>query len=310
MARYINDIRFYGQVDKAFKKIWNDLTNSGFEYIKYDGESVFKKGIGIFTSPTFVKVTFNGGYVRVEAWIKYALLPGVYVGEFGMTGFVGAATKGTMKKAVAEVETIIREVSHESFQSQEEEEETMLLNSGVGEDLHMSEQYCTNCGIQLTQGVAFCSNCGIALSNNKVQSNISYDKTSQIMRSQVQKPILVSRKDFVEKYAQPSYKRDVKNIAILCYVCAGINALIALAFYPIAIIDSLLLVGFTLGMHLGKSKLCAIFLLILSCIEMLAGIITSGAVSGFLWVIAGIWAVVTFNKIEKAYKVFQSSTNF
>lgn len=68
----------------------------------------FKKGIGALTAPTFVKVSFYAQTVQVEAWLKYAILPGVFVGEIGMTGFIGCAVKGAMKNAVHQIEGMLQ----------------------------------------------------------------------------------------------------------------------------------------------------------------------------------------------------------
>ena len=112
----------------------------------------------------------------------------------------------------------------------------------------------------------------------------------------------MSRKEFVERYAQPSLKTSITSIAILCYVCAGLTFLVSCLTNPFGIIDALLLAGLALGMHLAKSKVCAILILVLSIIEVIASLIV-GAFP-FLWLIAGISAVVTFSKIDKQYKQF------
>lgn len=108
MARYCNRLPFYGDPQMAFNQIYQMLTASGFKYIQYQNENVFRKGTGTLTAPTFVKVTFYGQTVQVEAWLKYALFPGVFVGELGMTGFVGCAVKGTMKNAVRQIEGMLQ----------------------------------------------------------------------------------------------------------------------------------------------------------------------------------------------------------
>lgn len=60
-----------------------------------------KKGVGLLTAPQFLKLSVNndGSYV-LEAWIKFAILPGVYVGEMGTKGFVGALPKQLLKERV------------------------------------------------------------------------------------------------------------------------------------------------------------------------------------------------------------------
>ena len=99
MARHIQDFRLQENPDQSFAAIHQYMLSSGYEYRNYEGEMVFKKGKGWFMAPTFVKVTYGPDRVRLEAWIKYAILPGVYAGELGREGFVGCAAKGPLKKA-------------------------------------------------------------------------------------------------------------------------------------------------------------------------------------------------------------------
>lgn len=103
-GRYRRDFTLTEDPQVSFDKIYQHMITEGFEYLNYEGEQVFKKGKGFWTGPTFIKVQYTENQVRLEAWIKYAILPGVYVGEYGMEGFVGAAAKGPMKKAVAWIE--------------------------------------------------------------------------------------------------------------------------------------------------------------------------------------------------------------
>ena len=107
MARFTQDYTMKGTPDSCFGAISQFMSSKGFEYTEYEGESVFKKGNGWIAAPTFVKVSFFGERARVEAWMKYALLPGVFVGELGMTGFVGCAAKGTMKNAATTIDRIM-----------------------------------------------------------------------------------------------------------------------------------------------------------------------------------------------------------
>lgn len=117
----------------------------------------------------------------------------------------------------------------------------------------------------------------------------------------------VSRKEFIDKYAYPSLRKNITSIAILCYVCSGLTFIVSCLFYPLGIIDAVILLGLALGMHLAKSRVCAILILILSIIEVILSLL-SGSFP-FWWLIAGISAVITFNKIEKQYKSFIANGN-
>lgn len=43
----------------------------------------------------------------MEAWLKYVLLPGVYFGEMGVTGFYAIAVKKPLKKRVDTLAAIL-----------------------------------------------------------------------------------------------------------------------------------------------------------------------------------------------------------
>ena len=107
MARYVNILPLQAPPEALFNAIHAYLTSEGYEYRQYKNENVFKKGMGLMAGPSFIKVSFSQNTVMVEAWMKFALLPGVYMGEMDLTGFTGAAVKGPLKKRVAQVEAMI-----------------------------------------------------------------------------------------------------------------------------------------------------------------------------------------------------------
>lgn len=96
MARYIRDFRLKEPPEQSFAKISQFLSTSGFTYQNVDGENIFKKGDGWIAAPTCIKVTYGPEAVRLEGWLKYAVLPGVYAGDLGRSGFVGCAVKGNL----------------------------------------------------------------------------------------------------------------------------------------------------------------------------------------------------------------------
>ena len=313
MARYSRDFQLRSSPDAVFNAVHQYLIPEGYEYIQYDNENVFKKGKGFWTGPTFFKLSFTTSTVRLEAWMKYALLPGVYIGEFGPTGFVAAAAKGPFKRRIAYIEAVIRQYADIPTPQAPPIRQSMCTEQNVENQLYY-DMFCTNCGTKLEPGVSICANCGQAVASTAAspqaisQTRILENSQPPYTDLSVQMPTppsdrYISKRDFRNNYV-PSFKSNLRSIAILCYVVAGINAVIAIAFNPITIIDSLILLGFTLGMHLGKSKVCAVLLLILGCIELIMGFIADSAASGALWLIAGIIAVVIFNKADKQYKNF------
>lgn len=277
MARYIRDFHTSVDIQTIHAQISQYLQSEGYEYIEYDGENVFKKGQGFWCGPTFFKFSYYNDVVRMETWMKYAFFPGVYVGELDLDGFVACLVKGPWKARVANLE---RMLSSQNAQ-------TRVV-------------FCNNCGTQMSSDALFCTTCGkkrvIMQNQNNVQQQYNQNPYTTYTGCNI------SRKTFIENYLQPSLKKNITSIAILCYVCAGLTFIASCLVNPAGIIDALLLAGLALGMHLAKSSVCAILILVLSIIEVIFSLFVGGF--PIWWLIAGISAVVTFNKIEKEYKQF------
>lgn len=107
MARYLNNIPSPLPPQQLYQLTGSILQAEGFEYVNYQGENVWKKGKGLMTAPQFISVVCNNGTVTLQAWLKYAILPGVYVGEMGLTGFFGLAMKEMLKSRVLRLEKAI-----------------------------------------------------------------------------------------------------------------------------------------------------------------------------------------------------------
>ena len=108
MGRYHSEFILQGSADQAMQEINTYLYNEGYEYTNYKGEMVYKKGHGIMSGPTFAKIEVFGKCVVVEAWIKFAAMPGVYCGEMGLDGITGAIPKSMLKTRIEMVENILR----------------------------------------------------------------------------------------------------------------------------------------------------------------------------------------------------------
>lgn len=104
MARYQKSIPATLEPDQLFAIAQNFLQSKGYVYQTYHGDNVFRKGEGFLTAPRFIKVSFAPGCVVVEAWIKMTILPGLFIGEFDIHGFYGAATNGPIKEVVKQLE--------------------------------------------------------------------------------------------------------------------------------------------------------------------------------------------------------------
>lgn len=330
MARYIKNFQTNVDFQAVHSAVNQYLQSEGYEYINYDGENVFKKGNGVWASPTFFKFSYSDKMVKMETWMKYAFFPGVYIGELGVDGFVGCAVKGAWKKRIGNLESILSNFAMQTtyyspiptqnniddnatklLNDTDNYEETCILDENKVEPVvAKSPVFCNGCGNQMLDGALFCSVCGQKCPNINIGtvnvSNVAQDQQASFNATNEDSlpPACyhVSRKEFINKYAQPSLRKNITSIAILCYICAGLTFVVSCLLNPLGIIDALILAGLALGMQLTKSRIFAILILVFSIIEVLLSL-ASGSFP-LWWLVAGISAMVTFSKIEKQYKQF------
>lgn len=103
MARHI--VRFYSpfspqQVNDFFISYMN---GEGFKITTRKGESFWKKGVGLLTAPQFIKLTQQNNVYTLEAWLPFAVLPGTYIGEMDLKGFVGCLPKSFLEARVNQI---------------------------------------------------------------------------------------------------------------------------------------------------------------------------------------------------------------
>ena len=175
---------------------------------------------------------------------------------------------------------------------------------------------CPNCGKEITDESTSCQFCGAAITtqaqpefgNNyeAAQPTAAFAGNPSVLQPPVDRRS-VSKKEFIEKYAPVNLKKQINSAAILCYICCAIT--IGFSFFTneywyYSLIDVAILLGLALGMHLGKSKVCAILLLIVSILECVITVVTMGTVSGWWLILASFYAVSAFNKLGKEYNQF------
>lgn len=104
MSRFIKRYTCNGNSGSYMNFINQFFLSNGFVYKNYHGEDVYQKGNGLMVGPKFVKIIPMGDIIRVEAWVKFAILPGVYSGEMDLKGTVGVATKKPLKTIMTDFE--------------------------------------------------------------------------------------------------------------------------------------------------------------------------------------------------------------
>lgn len=285
MGRYIQDYFYNGQIDGVMQSVDSYMQTAGFQPVLFDGENVYKKGNGFLTAPRFFKISYVQGVIRVEAWMKYALLPGVYVGEMDLSGFAGSAVRKPLKDAVAYAESVCLSVG--------------AVKAAPG---HQAVFGGANPAMQQpTQPY-------VAQPTGAVPPAQPYNTQpyAQPMGAPTMQEPPANLKAYIETCAPDSIRNGIRNAAITCYVCAGITAVVSLLMNPYGLIDAVLLLALALGTHLGKSRVCAILLLVFSIIECVVGTILSGTFSGWIWIVASAYAVYAFEQARKGYQQYFS----
>ena len=93
MSRFIADYQS-GKPDDFIKFVSEDFfAKEGFRQVSYKGETVWKKGVGFLTAPSYIILRSSQGNIHLEAWIKS-------FGEHGLDGFYGAVPKRRSKTAL------------------------------------------------------------------------------------------------------------------------------------------------------------------------------------------------------------------
>lgn len=108
MSRYLNEIPVNVDPNVFTQGITQYMQMEGFALTTYNGQQVWKKGMGLLTAPQYMMILYSAGTVRIEAFIKFAILPGVYLGEMGTAGAFGLIPKKMLAERVKTVENYIR----------------------------------------------------------------------------------------------------------------------------------------------------------------------------------------------------------
>lgn len=184
-----------------------------------------------------------------------------------------------------------------------------------------NELRCRQCGMRMAPGVKFCSVCGTPASapapnpaaapgynaapgyapagNGATPPVPTWQPTPQANPLPVGQH--VSKGEFRKSYASEHLRKQIRNIAIFGYVLCGLLAVMGIFLNWLSLIDAVIYLALNLGMHLGKSKGCAIAILAYGVVGLVASLIASGSIGGWGWIIIGIVALNTFKKIDEEY---------
>ena len=173
MSRYVKQFSFNGDPNVLINMANQFFSSKGFKYKKYKGEWIYQKGIGLLVGPKFVKASYNGTAFQLEAWIKTAVLPFVYVGEENLDGFSGFATKKPLKDMVDKFEAQLMQSGCQIFdpnapmqtpvapvQPVQPAQPVAPAQPEAPAEAPKNNNFCHMCGNKVIPGSRFCNNCG------------------------------------------------------------------------------------------------------------------------------------------------------
>ena len=171
----------------------------------------------------------------------------------------------------------------------------------------MEEMNCKYCGAQLQPDARFCGSCGQPVAQAEVAN------TQEVVGSWIQEPetepvdvvrmLDMSKEAYRTVCKNKKYLNQIKTAAIICYICAGINLLLAIIGGSILpLIDVAISVPLAILLQKKKNKGIAIALLVYGVSVVLINLVLNGQIAGWLWLVAGISAVSAFNVCDKEYE--------
>ncbi|MBQ1389701.1 MAG: zinc ribbon domain-containing protein [Clostridia bacterium] len=171
---------------------------------------------------------------------------------------------------------------------------------------------CQYCGNEIQPGATICGFCNSPVTNE--QQNVyqaaqpsAYNSTPGMVTPGMS--VLSSKKELLETPQCSELKKNLKASAIVGYISASLTflAMVLLLGNYYALIDVALILGLTLGFHLTYNKFCAIGLLVYSIVNCIIALVDTGSPSGWLIILAAVYAMMITFKIDKVWKDYRNT---
>lgn len=118
-----------------------------------------------------------------------------------------------------------------------------------------------------------------------------------------------TKADFNHHPSIRKYNGNLIGACCILYFCAAITLIVNVLLYGniFSFVDFSIILGLTLGIHLAKSRVCAIILTCYAGINMLYMIITMGMLGGWLIVVGAVYALIITFMYQNSWKRFQQT---
>lgn len=150
---------------------------------------------------------------------------------------------------------------------------------------------CSKCGAVLENNALVCPSCGQAVSDEaRIQAQAGGEP--------------LTKKDFLKLPAMKSCKSNINACGVLLYILGAVNIALAV-FMKTLPLDGILLIALGLGIHLGKSRVCAILCAAYSIFNVIYLTATTGKAGGWWIVLIGFDAVYYTFKYHSAWNKYK-----
>jgi len=122
------------------------------------------------------------------------------------------------------------------------------------------------------------------------------------MEENRQIPDGITEREYIKKYAGSDFYKKLRLTGVFGYIMNVVLFVLSL-WLPSTPIERHILLGLTLGIHVGKSRVCAYILLGFGILETIMMVLVQpyGCMTGLVMIIVGVTAVKLFSKAHQEY---------
>lgn len=165
-------------------------------------------------------------------------------------------------------------------------------------------EFCSNCGAPIPEGQSrLCPACGAAQPAPAPEPVVRHSSARAI----VEAPSGLTKREFFKSYS-PGAKKCF-GAAIIGYISAGATAIAATGAVPgfdnSAFLDANLVLILSLLIHLLKSRVASVILLLCAILSVIIGFITSRTFYGWIIAVEGILAIIGSFSAAQEWKMYQ-----
>lgn len=180
---------------------------------------------------------------------------------------------------------------------------------------------CKSCGRANEQGARFCKSCGAPLEegadvqqNNKAgyqQNNMGYQQyqTYDMSGNMNYGTTRMTKEEFNQCANIKPITKNITVAAIMTYVVGVISLItnVILGGNIFGLLDVIIVIGLGVGIHMAKSRACAVVLLVYSVFNMIYMLLLAGMPGGWLILVCGIYATIYTFKYQNAWQRYQQT---